>query len=148
MQHLAVHFGISVGLVHKIIHRYIYILHAYVVPKYIRWHSMPHWRRLAGEIPDWPNVVSFPNFLISFPTTGSAFNFMWHMLLDTSHAVNWNGGLNGCTFDAVRLSVEQVVVVKFLFFQLGGYIRLYANKNIKAKRYKILYYETSNTAHQ
>ena len=57
MQHLAMHFGISVGLVHKIIHRYIFILHAYLVPKYIRWHSMRHWRRLAGTFPDWPTVV-------------------------------------------------------------------------------------------
>ena len=57
MQHLASHFGISVSLVHKIIHRHIYILHAYLVPKYIRWHSMPHWRRLAGIVPEWPTVV-------------------------------------------------------------------------------------------
>ena len=58
MQHLASQFGISVSLVHKIIHRYIYVLHAYLVPKYIRWHSMPHWRRMVGMIPEWPTVVS------------------------------------------------------------------------------------------
>ena len=57
MQHLASQFGVSVSLVHKIIHRYIYVLHAYLVPKYVRWHSMPHWRRLAGLIPEWPTVV-------------------------------------------------------------------------------------------
>ena len=57
MHHLAIHFGISVGLVHKIIHKYIFILHGYLVPKYIRWHSMRHWRRLAGTFPEWPNVV-------------------------------------------------------------------------------------------
>ena len=58
MHHLAMHFGVSVGLVHKIIHSIIPCLHMYLVPKYIRWHSMAHWRRLTGYFPDWPNVVA------------------------------------------------------------------------------------------
>ena len=59
MQHLAVMFQISVGLVHKVIHKYIYVLHTYLVPKYVRWHSMNNWRKLAGHYPDWPSVVRF-----------------------------------------------------------------------------------------
>ena len=58
MQHLSMHFGVSVPLVHKVIHKIIPYLHVYVVPKYIRWHSMAHWRRLAGYYPDWPNTVA------------------------------------------------------------------------------------------
>ena len=44
--------------VHGIIHRILPYLHSYLVPKYIRWHSMPQWRQLAGYIKDWPNVVA------------------------------------------------------------------------------------------
>ena len=33
-------------------------LHSWLVPKYIRWHSMAHWRRLAGTFPEWHNVVA------------------------------------------------------------------------------------------
>ena len=58
MQHLAMHFGISVGLVHKTIHRLLPLIHAIIVPKYIRWHSMAHWRRLAGYYHEWPTVVA------------------------------------------------------------------------------------------
>ena len=58
MQHLAMHFSITVGCVHSTIHRCILLLHAYLVPKYIRWHSMPHWRNLGGTYPEWPRVVA------------------------------------------------------------------------------------------
>ena len=57
MHHLSMHFGISVALVHRIIHKIIPHLHCWAVPKYIRWHSMAHWRQLAGTFPEWPNVV-------------------------------------------------------------------------------------------
>ena len=58
MHHLSMHFEIPVSTVHKIIHRMIKILHAYLVPKYIRWHSMAEWRNLAGTYPEWPQVVA------------------------------------------------------------------------------------------
>ena len=70
MSHLAMHFGISVAAVHNIIHRIIPYLHSYLVEKYIRWHSMPHWRRLAGFYKDWPTVVAIMDctpFRISKP---------------------------------------------------------------------------------
>ena len=54
MQTLAMLFGIHVSSVHKIIHRFLRLLHVYLVPKYIRWHSMNTWRNLAGTFADWP----------------------------------------------------------------------------------------------
>ena len=72
MQSLAILFGIHVASVHKIIHKYLRILHSYLVPKYIRWHSMGHWRRLAGTYPEWPTVVALLDctpFRISKPTS-------------------------------------------------------------------------------
>ena len=71
MHHLAMHFEIPVSSVHAILHKTIIILHVYLVPKYIRWHSMPHWRNLAGTYPEWPNVVAIIDgtpFRISKPT--------------------------------------------------------------------------------
>ena len=70
MNHLAAQFRISVGCVHKVIHRIIPILHSYLVPKYIKWHSMNHWRRLRGTFPEWPRVVAIidgTSFRISRP---------------------------------------------------------------------------------
>lgn len=64
------HFGIPVSCVHKIIHRVIKLLHAYLVPKYISWHSMAEWRNLAGSFPEWPRVVAIVDctpFRISKP---------------------------------------------------------------------------------
>ena len=58
MHHLAMHFAISVCLVHRILHKLIPFLHCWVVPKYVRWHSMAHWRSLVGIFPEWPNVVA------------------------------------------------------------------------------------------
>ena len=70
MHTLAMIFGLHVSSVHKIIHKFIRILHAYLVPKYIRWHSINTWRQMAGTFPDWPRVVAildgFP-FHISKP---------------------------------------------------------------------------------
>ena len=70
MHQLSVCFGIPVGTVHKIIHKFVRILHSYIVPKYIRWHSMAHWRRLAGSYSEWPRVVAIVDctpFQISKP---------------------------------------------------------------------------------
>ena len=65
------HFGIPVSCVHKIVHKCLLYLHAYFVPQYIRWHSMPHWRNLAGTYPEWPRVVAILDgtpFRINKPT--------------------------------------------------------------------------------
>ena len=69
------HFGIPVSCVHRIIHKIIPILHAATVPKYIEWHSHQKWLNLAGEIPEWPNVVGILDgtpFRISRPRGMSA----------------------------------------------------------------------------
>ena len=58
MHHLSMHFGINVSSVHRIIHHFIPILHSFLVPRYIKWHSMCQWRRLAGYYAEWPNVVA------------------------------------------------------------------------------------------
>ena len=58
MHHLAMHFAISVSCVHKILHRYVKILHSQLVPKYIKWHPMNIWRHLAGIYQEWPRVVA------------------------------------------------------------------------------------------
>ena len=51
-------FGIPVSCVHRIIHELLQYLHAYLVPKYIKWHSMGDWRKLVGFYPEWPRVVA------------------------------------------------------------------------------------------
>ena len=81
MFHLASQFGISVGLVHKIIHKFLPILHVYLVPKYVRWHSMNTWRQLAGTFPEWPRVVGILDgtpFRISKPK-GTWLNALDHL---------------------------------------------------------------------
>ena len=70
MQNLRFLFGIPVSCVHKILHKVLKLLHAYMVPKYIKWHSMQGWRNLAGTFPEWPNVVAIVDctpFRISKP---------------------------------------------------------------------------------
>ena len=57
MDHLSMHFGIPVSCTHRIIHKFLKYLHVYLVPKYIQWHPMQHWRNLAGTYPEWPQVV-------------------------------------------------------------------------------------------
>ena len=64
------HFGISASSVHRIIHKILPYLHAYLVPKYIMWPSMNHWRNLQGTFPEWPRVVGIVDctpFRISRP---------------------------------------------------------------------------------
>ena len=71
MHHLSMHFGISVSCVHRIIHHTLPILHVFIVPNYIQWHSAKHWNDLAGEIPQWPKVVAIVDgtpFRISKPS--------------------------------------------------------------------------------
>ena len=58
MHHIAMHFSIAVSLVHKIIHRMLPLLHAYIVPNYIRWHGLNKWNSLSGEFQEWPRVVA------------------------------------------------------------------------------------------
>ena len=57
MEHLSMHFGIPISCTHRLIHKCLKMIHAYVVPKYIRWHNMNTWRNLAGAYPEWPRVV-------------------------------------------------------------------------------------------
>ena len=70
MEDLAIMFGVVVSCIHRIIHKYVKVLHAYLVPRYIRWHTMPEWRNLAGTFPEWPRVVAIVDgtpFRISKP---------------------------------------------------------------------------------
>ena len=70
MHHLSVHFNIPVSSVHRIIHKILPMLHVYLVPKYIRWHSDRTWRNSAGFFPEWPRVVAIVDgtpFRISKP---------------------------------------------------------------------------------
>ena len=57
MQHLSMHFGISVACVHRIIHKIIPLMHAYLVKKYIKWPNAQQWYQFAGSYPTWPRVV-------------------------------------------------------------------------------------------
>ena len=71
MTHMSSVFGICVSSTHQIIHDFLKMLHAYLVPKYISWHRMNYWRNLAGTYPEWPNVVAILDctpFRISKPT--------------------------------------------------------------------------------
>ena len=71
MQHLSVHFGVSVSTIHEIIHKMLPYFHEYLVDRYIKWHTMNKWRRLVGTFPDWPNCVAILDgtcFRISKPS--------------------------------------------------------------------------------
>ena len=57
MHHLAMHFGISVSCVHRIIHRIIPMMHVCVVRKFIKWPTHQEWQNLAGFYQQWPRVV-------------------------------------------------------------------------------------------
>ena len=58
MHHLAMHFGIHVSCVHRIIHQILPKLHVVLVPKYIIWHSAQNWQNLVGLISQWPQIVA------------------------------------------------------------------------------------------
>ena len=71
--HLGSQFGINVSTVHRIIHLMVKYLHAYLVQKYIKWHTMRQWRSLQGFFPEWPRVVAILDgtpFRISKPSGG------------------------------------------------------------------------------
>ena len=79
MEHLATHFGISVSCTHRLIHKCLILLHAYTVPKYIKWHNMQTWRNMAGSYPEWPRVIAILDctpFRISRPK-GSFHGKIW-----------------------------------------------------------------------
>ena len=80
LDHLSMHFGIPLSSTHRIVHRCVKLLHAYVVPKYIRWHNMQYWRNLAGTYPEWPRVVAILDcipFRISRPQ--GAYKSLWRL---------------------------------------------------------------------
>ena len=75
MVDLATDFSVPVSCIHRIIHKYIRILHDLLVPLYVRWHTMAEWRNLAGKFPEWPRVIAIVDgtpFRIS-KLTGDAF---------------------------------------------------------------------------
>ena len=57
LHHISMEFGIPLSCTHRIVHRGLKYLHAYLVPRYIRWHTMHEWRNLARTFPEWPRVV-------------------------------------------------------------------------------------------
>ena len=84
MQHLSIHFGVPVTCIHQILHECLKIMHAYLVPRYIHWHSMPKWRSLAGTFPEWPRVVAIVDrtpFRISKPTGTDEYNIAFMSLV-------------------------------------------------------------------
>ena len=71
MHHLAMHFGISVACVHRIIHKLILIMHVCLVKKYIKWPNAQDWFSMQGFYSHWPRVVAILDgtpFLISKPS--------------------------------------------------------------------------------
>ena len=58
LYHLAATFQIGKSSVHRIVHKILPLLHVYIVPKYITWHTNNKWLSLAGKFPDWPQVVA------------------------------------------------------------------------------------------
>ena len=70
MHHLSSDFGVSVACVHRVIHKIVPLLHVFIVPRYIVWHTDRKWNSLAGELPQWPRVVGIVDgtpFRISKP---------------------------------------------------------------------------------
>ena len=70
-EELSLLFGVSVSSLHRILHKLLPYLHAYIVPKYIKWHSMNKLRNLVGTYPDWSSVVGIVDctpFRIRKPT--------------------------------------------------------------------------------
>ena len=58
MHHISTHFGITTSSVHRFIHKILRLMHVYVVPRYIRLHSMNTWNQLQGYFEHWPKVVA------------------------------------------------------------------------------------------
>ena len=90
LHHLAMHFGIPVTSVHRIIHRLLPRMHVYFVQKYIKWHSMNHWRNLAGTFPEWPSTVAILDccpFRICKPK--GAVQSLYYRKDRHTHFLNW-----------------------------------------------------------
>ena len=71
LQDLSNYFQIPLTTVHRILHKTIILMHVYLVPRYVRWHSMQYWRSLRGTFSYWPHVVAIVDgtpFRISKPT--------------------------------------------------------------------------------
>ena len=78
MHHLAMHFGVSVSCVHRVIHRIVPMMHVCLVRKFIKWPSLQQWNNLSGFYPQWPRVVGIIDgtpFQISKPT-GRTYNYI------------------------------------------------------------------------
>ena len=131
MIELSNQFGISVSCVHKIIHRLLPVLHHYLVPKYIRWHSMQHWRRLRGTFPEWPRVVAIIDgtpFRISRPK-GDCFlyfsNFVHKVIIVQKQLPTQNINCNTICNSISRLFPEIVLQGQqaLFFYELDSYCR-------------------------
>ena len=106
MTTLASIFGIPVSSVHKFLHRILKYLHGYLVPKYIKWHSMRHWQRLIGLYPEWPRVVAILDctpLRISKPKGNL---FVLHIFTDI-----------------IRQSWNQLSVKMIIYFMLQGVVQ-------------------------
>ena len=71
MYHLAMHFGVSVSCVHRVIHRIVPMMHATLVRKFIKWPTNQEWHNMSGFYSTWPRVVAIIDgtpFSISKPT--------------------------------------------------------------------------------
>ena len=78
-------FGIPVSCIHKIIHKMMKYLHVYLVPKYMKWHSMREWTALSGFFPEWPRVVALLDctpFRINKPKGIYIILFLLHIILN------------------------------------------------------------------
>ena len=72
MHHLAMHFGISVACVHRIIHKIVPLMHVCLVQKYIKWPTAQEWAAMQGYYDYWPRVVAILDgtpFQISKPSS-------------------------------------------------------------------------------
>ena len=118
MAYIGAQFRVSVACIHKIIHRMIPIFHSNLVPKYIRWHSMNHWRWLSGTFPEWPRVVAIIDgtpFRISRPKgcyqrlywrgDRHCFFLNWNVIIDVAgFVVLSRPGFQGHLHDSTCLS--------------------------------------------
>ena len=99
MHHLSAHFSIPVSCVRQILHQMLKNLHVYLVPKYIKWHTMRQWRQLAGFYPEWPRVVAILGctpFQISKPKGNVLGKGKWEaFMLYLIHTCIWVISLNG-----------------------------------------------------
>ena len=137
MHEIATIFGIHVSSVHKIIHHTTRYLHAYLVPKYIKWHTMPQWRSLRGFYPEWPRVVAILDctpFRISKPTGEHNKNILapnTHLPFYSFHLVIQKF-IVAVSISALYLNIGQYVSnFPFAYFYLGPVQYIYYRKDRK-----------------